>query len=182
MKIYTKTGDDGTTGLFGGERVPKFSARIEAYGTVDELNSVIGIVLTGEMPERLRESLTRISSLLFDVGADLATPLNPPPKYAIPRIQAVSLAWLEGLIDEFEAELSPLKNFILPGGTFAAAHLHLARTVCRRAERKAVELQQTEYIGEIVVPFLNRLSDFLFVSARFANSKAGIEDVAWKAS
>lgn len=182
MKIYTKTGDDGTTGLFGGKRLPKFALRIEAYGTVDELNAVIGVALTHPAPERIAGVLKEISSLLFTVGSDLATPLYPAPKYHIPRVEEQHIAWLEALIDEYTAELPSLKNFILPGGTQAAAHLHLARTVCRRAERIAVHLASEENIGETVVKFLNRLSDYLFTAARLANHLEGVEDVAWEPS
>ncbi len=182
MKIYTKTGDDGTTGLFGGTRLPKFALRIEAYGTVDELNAVLGIALTHEMPERLVTVLKEISSLLFTVGSDLATPLHPVPKYHIPRVEAGHIEMLEKLIDEYTADLPALKNFILPGGTPAAAHLHVARTVCRRAERIAVHLASEEEIGETVVKFLNRLSDYFFTAARLANKIAGVEDVAWEPS
>ncbi len=179
MKIYTKTGDDGTTGLFGGRRVSKSDIRIEAYGTVDELNSVIGIVLSASVPEAMRPDLERISALLLTVGADLATPLLPPPIYAIPRVAESDVLLLERLIDEYEVDLEPLKNFILPGGTPAAANLHLARTVCRRAERSTVALAGAEDIGVTVEKFLNRLSDFLFVAARRANHLAGVGDVAW---
>lgn len=179
MKIYTKTGDDGTTGLFGGRRVPKDHLRIEAYGTVDELNSVLGVALSADMPEQLQPVLQRISALLLTVGADLATPLSPPPRYAIPRTAEEDITWLESLIDAYEEELSPLANFILPGGTAAAAHLHLARTVCRRAERGTVALAREEETGTAPIRFLNRLSDFLFVAARLANHLAGVPDIPW---
>ncbi len=180
LKIYTKTGDDGTTGLFGGQRVPKSSLRIEVYGTVDELNSVIGVALTADLPEDIREQLTAISSLLFTAGADLATPLKPSPKYDIPRLLESDITWLETLIDGCDAALDPLKSFILPGGTAGSAYLHLARTVCRRAERLAVALAAGEDIGGVVVRFLNRLSDYLFTAARYVNLRAGIPDVPWR--
>ncbi len=179
-KIYTKTGDDGTTGLFGGVRVPKYDLRIEAYGTVDELSSVLGVVLANDVPDRLRNELEALHALLFTVGADLATPLQPPPQYAIPRIGATHIEHLERLIDANEAELEPLKNFILPGGSSTAAYLHVARTVCRRAERRTVELAQHEDVGDYLTTFLNRLSDYFFVTARLANKFADIGDVAWK--
>ncbi len=180
FKIYTKTGDKGTTALFGGTRVSKHSIRIETYGTVDELNSTIGIVLAqNEIPEPVRTTLLQLSSLLFSVGADLATPLIPPPTYAIPRITPQHSEWLEQFIDQYDTELEPLKNFILPGGTKASAYLHLARTVCRRAERLAVYLSEQEDIGESIIPFLNRLSDYLFTAARYVNFKNNIEDVQW---
>ncbi|MBX7156468.1 MAG: cob(I)yrinic acid a,c-diamide adenosyltransferase [Candidatus Kapaibacterium sp.] len=179
-KIYTKTGDDGTTGLFGGERLLKYDVRITTYGTVDELNSVIGITLTHQLPDSLREDLTALSSLLFSLGSDLATPLNPPPVYHIPRMVEKHVLWLESRIDEYDNVIPQLKSFILPGGSSSAAYLHLARTVCRRAERYAVELSQREEIGEYPVKFLNRCSDFLFTAARFANHTAGIPDVPWQ--
>lgn len=179
MKIYTKTGDDGTTGLFGGQRVPKYAPRIKAYGTIDELNSIIGVALTHKHTHQLEHPLKHLSSLLFTVGSDLATPLDPPAKYNIPRIGAEHIEWLEHLIDKYQEDLPELKNFILPGGTSLAAHLHHARTVCRRAERAAVELSHLENIGEFAVMFLNRLSDFLFVAARMANFLEGEEDIPW---
>ncbi len=178
-KIYTKTGDDGTTGLFGGTRVRKDNARIEAYGTVDELNAVIGVVRTLPLPAAVEEQLALVSSTLFTLGADLATPLSPPPTYNIPRIASEHIAELEGWIDRFDGELSPLKTFILPGGTPAAAHLHLARTVCRRAERCIVVLAAEEEIGDLAVRYVNRLSDYLFVAARFVNAWAQQPDVPW---
>ena len=180
FKIYTKTGDKGMTGLFGGQRLPKHDLRIEVYGTVDELNSVLGLVISHELPERLRAALTDLSSLLFTLGSDLATPLEPPPVYNIPRIQQHHVEWLEGLIDEYDLELDRLKNFILPGGTPAASYLHLARTVCRRAERFCVALAERENIGDQPIKFLNRASDYLFTAARMANHIAGVSDVPWR--
>lgn len=179
-RIYTKTGDDGTTGLFGGIRVPKDHLRIHAYGTVDELNSILGVALSQNMPTDVREQLLAISSELFTVGADLATPLDPPPSFDIPRIVEEHITELEGRIDAFDGELSRLKNFILPGGTPAAAQLHLARTVCRRAERITVSLSVHEDLGGYVVRYLNRLSDYLFTAARVVNHRAGIEDTPWR--
>lgn len=178
-KIYTKTGDTGTTALFGGTRVTKYSARIEVYGTVDELNSSLGITLSLTLPDDIRNDLLTLSSLLFTLGADLATPLQPPPTYFIPRIAMEHISWIEGLIDRYEEELEPLKVFILPTGTQTAATLHVARTICRRAERRAVELATQENIGESINPFLNRVSDYLFVAARLANKREGITDVVW---
>lgn len=180
FKIYTKTGDKGTTALFGGTRVSKHSIRIETYGTVDELNATIGIALTeNQIPDSVRTTLLQLSSLLFSVGADLATPLHPTPKYPIPRIEASHSEWLEQFIDQYDTELEPLKNFILPGGTKASAYLHLARTVCRRAERLAVLLAEQEDIGDAIIPFLNRLSDYLFTTARYVNFKNNVQDVQW---
>lgn len=178
-KIYTRTGDNGATGLFGGQRVSKHSLRIEAYGTVDELNAVLGVALSHHPPDPLHRDLTGISALLFTVGADMATVIGPEYKYPIPRIEAGHIAHLERLIDEYDTTLEPLKNFILPGGTHVAAYLHLARTVCRRAERVAVHLAQEEDIGDHVVKFLNRLSDYLFTAARLVNRLQGVDDVQW---
>ncbi|MBC8124705.1 MAG: cob(I)yrinic acid a,c-diamide adenosyltransferase [Candidatus Kapabacteria bacterium] len=179
-RIYTKTGDDGSTGLFGGIRVRKDNVRIEAYGTVDELNSIIGVVRTCALPEEIAEQIASISSTLFTLGADLATPLDPPPVYAIPRIGMEQIEELERWIDRFDGGLEPLKAFILPGGTVAAAHLHVARTICRRAERLVVTLATHEEIGSFVVRYLNRLSDYLFMAARAVNASAGVEDVPWQ--
>lgn len=180
-RIYTKTGDDGTTALFGGQRVGKDDLRIQSYGTVDELNAVVGLALTAEMSDELRAQLLAVSSELFTLGADLATPLDPPPVYAIPRIQVEHIEHLERLIDAHDAVLEQLKQFILPGGSVAAAHLHLARTVCRRAERLVVALARHEDLGPNVVTYLNRLSDYLFTAARRANHDLGLPDVPWTA-
>lgn len=178
MKIYTKTGDDGTTGLFGGGRVPKTSPRIEAYGTVDELNSTIGIACV-QSAAVFAELLQRIQEELFVLGGDLATPLSTRSDYAVPRIGDDEVRALERAIDEHEAELPELKKFILPGGSSLAAHLHHARTVCRRAERCVIALSQLEEIGSSDIIYLNRLSDLLFVLARRANQVAGVSDVEW---
>ncbi|HBY96254.1 MAG: cob(I)yrinic acid a,c-diamide adenosyltransferase [Ardenticatenaceae bacterium] len=176
MRIYTRTGDEGMTGLFGGRRVGKDSVRIEACGAVDECNTTLGIVRTLLDDPELAERLAWIQSDLFVVGADVAT-LEMPGKTAatrVPRVQPEDVTRLERWIDEAEVELEPLRTFILPGGTAAAAHLHFARTVCRRAERRVVALGGLEAINPQVVRYLNRLSDFLFVSARLANRRAGI--------
>jgi len=178
MKIYTKTGDDGETGLFGGPRVRKNSPRIEAYGTVDELNAVVGLVRAQGAPADLDELLAKIQNELFDLGAQLATP--DPAKFGIAGATDAHVVGLEGAIDRFEAELESLKQFILPGGTAAAAALHLARTVCRRAERCVVTLAEAEPISPTAVIYLNRLSDLLFVLARAANRQAGLADVPWR--
>jgi len=181
MKIYTKTGDDGTTGLFNGARISKTSDRVWAYGTVDELNSIIGLVLSFDLPQQMQPEFKRISNLLFNLGSDLATPLNPPPKFNVPRLTQEEILWLENLIDLYDSKLPKLSSFILPGGSQTAAFIHQARTVCRRAERITVDLAQKEDIGEVVVKFLNRLSDFLFIASRMANHYKGIEDEIWKA-
>ncbi len=180
MKIYTRTGDAGDTSLFGGQRVPKDALRIEAYGTVDELNSVIGIVRADNRVADLDEVLAGIQDSLFVMGADLATP-RAQGKQNVPRIAARESENLERLIDRFEEMLKPLKSFILPGGSPVAARLHFARTVCRRAERVVVRLSRNEDIGDELVTYLNRLSDLLFVLARFANHQAGVTEVKWKA-
>lgn len=180
MKIYTKTGDDGSTSLHGGSRVYKNSARVSVYGAVDELNSIIGIITTLDLPSELKEMLIAINNMLFTLGSDLATPYEPEPKFKVLRIKLEYIEWLERKIDMLTEPLPPLRNFVLPGGTAAAAYLHNARTVCRRAEREAVGLAKNEYIGEGAVKFLNRLSDFLFTAARFANYSAGIEDEKWQ--
>jgi cob(I)alamin adenosyltransferase len=178
-KIYTKTGDDGDTGLFGGPRVRKDHPRIEAYGTVDELNAVIGLVRTHGVAE-LDALLATIQNELFDLGAELATP--EPQKFGIVGIGPQAIARLEQAIDRHEADLEPLRQFILPGGTSAAAALHLARTVCRRAERALVTLADCETISPAGVVYVNRLSDLLFVLARWVNRRSGVPDVPWQKS
>jgi cob(I)alamin adenosyltransferase len=177
-RIYTKTGDDGRTGLLGGDRISKDAARIHAYGTVDECNAVIGIVRTLLTPgEELDVMLETVQNRLFVVGADLASPGEKTP--AIPRIGPEESAAVEHWIDTLEEKLPPLKHFILPGGTPAAAHLHLARTVCRRAERWVVSVVAADPAHKHAAIYLNRLSDFLFVAARYANHHAGLPDHRW---
>lgn len=180
-RIYTRTGDDGTTALFGGDRVGKGNPRIEAYGTVDEVNSVIGVArshLQGQAGEdRLDPVLGDIQEELFVLGADLATPEDA--KSVVPRIADEHVQQLEEQIDTFDADLEPLKNFILPGGSPAGATLHSARTVCRRAERLVVQAGTSTPINRQAVVYLNRLSDLLFVLARWANKKAGIREDTW---
>jgi cob(I)alamin adenosyltransferase len=180
MKIYTKTGDAGQTGLFAGPRVWKDDPRIEAYGAIDELNAVLGVVRAEQPPVEIDALLAAIQSDLFGVGAELATPDPAASKLvfaAAPRIAA-----LEQAIDRFEADLAPLTQFILPGGTRPAAALHQARTVARRAERRVLSLARTspEPISPELLVYLNRLSDLLFVLARAANQAAGVGDVAWR--
>jgi cob(I)alamin adenosyltransferase len=181
-KIYTRTGDDGTTGLGSGKRVAKYNLRVESYGTVDETNACIGMVRlhTAEMPE-LDAMLMRIQNDLFDLGADLCTPdIGEPLPYEPLRIVQEQVERLEKEIDLLNADLAPLKSFVLPGGSAAAAHLHLARTVARRAERLMTELvaQHGERVGSAAMKFINRLSDFLFVASRWVNDK-GAKDVLW---
>lgn len=178
VKIYTKTGDDGSTGLWGGDRVPKDAARIHAYGTVDECNAVIGVARTMlASNSELDTMLETVQNRLFAVGADLATPGEKPP--AIPRIHPDDSTVIEQWIDRLEEQLPPLKQFILPGGNPASAWLHLARTVCRRAERWTVSLIAADAAHKPAAVYLNRLSDFLFVAARYANHSAGISDRPW---
>jgi len=179
MKIYTRTGDDGTTGLFGGGRVPKSHPRIAAYGTVDELNSWLGLVRAHLLPEEneLDALLQRLQGMLFDTGADLATPLDSRARTV--RIESRHVAAIEQEIDRLEAQLPPLKTFILPGGAPAAAMLHVARTVCRRAERHVVEAMQQEALNPEVLRFLNRLSDLLFVLARWVNHRRRVAETPW---
>ena len=179
MKIYTKTGDQGDTGLFGGPRVSKASARVETYGEVDELNSVVGLVLTEPLDESLAELLRDVQSRLFDLGAELSTAPNSKVALGIPLIAEPQVVVLEQAIDRAERELAPLKTFVMPGGCRAAAYLHLARTVCRRAERRLVALAADESVRPEALRYLNRLSDALFVFARLANHRAGIADVPW---
>ena len=178
MKIYTKTGDDGTTGLFGGGRISKDAVRLESYGTVDELNSVLGLVRCHNADKEIDSMLHHIQNDLFNLGADLATPMSVRNKSVV-RIQSKETRVLENWIDRMEAGLPALTNFILPGGTPAAAYLHLARSVCRRAERLVVKLSREEKISKAVIVYLNRLSDLLFVLARWANHKGGQEEIKW---
>lgn len=181
MKIYTKTGDAGDTGLFGGGRVPKNHPRVEAYGDVDELNAVLGVVRATEPMPRVDEVLVPIQRDLFAIGALLATPDLEKMRQHVEkaRIDADRIADLERAIDDGDRELDPLRAFIVPGGTPKAAALHVARTVCRRAERRVVELGSETELPSIVVVYLNRLSDLLFTLARVANRRAGAGEVTW---
>lgn len=177
MKIYTKKGDSGNTSLFGGQRVSKSSKRIDSYGTVDELNSILGMVISFGISEKGAEFLETIQQQLFVLGADLATPASKDVR--IERIGHSEVKFLEKAIDEMEEDLEPLKNFILPGGANAGATLHFARTVCRRAERITVECRHEEEISEVAIMYINRLSDFLFVLARYENKQAGTRETGW---
>ena len=172
-KIYTKTGDDGTTGLGDGTRVAKDSARVAAYGTVDELNSSIGIVLAQEIPAPIREALTQIQHDLFDLGGELCIP-------GMAMVHEADVERLEQTLDGFNADLPALKDFILPGGGMAAACCHLARTVCRRAEREVVTLSRSESVRPEAVRYLNRLSDLLFVLSRVLARASGHGEVLWQ--
>ena len=181
MKIYTKTGDDGTTGLYGGQRVRKDALRVCAYGSVDEANALLGIVRAQLGDIELNAELERIQNILFDLGADLATPEDSSQGASIRRIDAEDVESLEQAIDRYDSQLEPLRHFILPGGDPAAAALHLARTVVRRAEREVLRLQSEEAVNAYVGVYLNRLSDLLFVMARTANIKSGVSEVRWQA-
>ena len=174
-KIYTRTGDRGTTGLVGGKRVSKDSPRLWAYGTVDELNSAIALARAFRPDKKTDAVLAGIQNDLFDLGAELATPGKP-----LPRITPRHIDALEKLMDACNAKLGPLREFILPGGTPVAAQLHVARTICRRTERFCVRLSREEKIGALVIPYLNRLSDALFVLARWVNYQAGKKDTFWR--
>ena len=181
MRIYTKTGDTGQTGLFGGGRVPKDDLRVEAYGDVDELNAVIGMARCIQVMPRIDEVLVPIQRDLFAIGALLATPDREKmaAHLAKARIDDDRIAGLEQAIDDGEAELEPLRAFIIPGGTPKAAALHVARTVCRRAERHVVRLQRDVELPALAIIYLNRLSDLLFTLARVANHHAGTGEVTW---
>jgi len=183
VRIYTKTGDAGDTGLFGGGRVPKDHPRVEAYGDVDELNAMLGLARSIEMMPRIDEVLAPVQRDLFSLGALLATPQPDKVKQQLEkaRIDDQRIAQLERAIDEGEAELEPLQAFILPGGTPKSAALHVARTVCRRAERRVIALAHdaSVHVPPIVIVYLNRLSDLLFVLARVANRRAGAAEVTW---
>ncbi len=179
FKIYTKTGDKGTTMLFGGDRVPKNHPRLNAYGTVDELNSHIGLALAFVKDEKLRKILFKLQNNLFDLGGDLATPLENT-KVKIKRIDDSYIKELEKIIDETQSVLPELKVFILPGGTAAAGHLQVARTVCRKAERETVTLAENEEINANTIVYLNRLSDLLFVLSRYANFVENVPEPVWE--
>ncbi len=193
MRIYTRTGDKGETSLVGGRRVSKDALRIEAYGTVDELNALLGIVASSSRQTTLLKVLERLQNELFVVGADLATPESGPDtesasngrleqhaERSIPRISVSHAEGLESLIDRFDAELPPLDSFVLPGGDKVAADLHLARAVCRRAERAVVRLSHSEAVNPQILVYLNRLSDLLFVLARWVNRMKRRKEVRWR--
>jgi cob(I)alamin adenosyltransferase len=178
-KIYTKTGDDGTTGLGGGQRVKKHAPRIEAYGTVDELNSHIGVAIAAGVVPELAERLRAIQNELFHLGSDLCILEEDKQRFEVPCIEQRHVEALEATLDGLTAEVGPLENFILPGGSPAAAQLQVARAVCRRAERLLVALAEIEPVGPHTVRYLNRLSDALFVMARYENKRRNIEDPLW---
>jgi cob(I)alamin adenosyltransferase len=180
MKIYTKTGDSGETGLFAGARVRKDNLRIEAYGTVDELNAAIGLARSEQLPPEIEQTLERVQSELFSVGAELATP--DPVKHGMALIGDTQTRKLEAAIDHLEAGLPPLKQFILPAGSRGGAALHLARGICRRAERRVVTLAASPetMISAAIIGYLNRLGDYLFVAARYANQEAKAVEMKWQ--
>jgi cob(I)alamin adenosyltransferase len=181
VKVYTRTGDKGTTALLGGGRVQKSHPRVDAYGTVDELNAVLGWALTQLPDDSVKLRLSLLQHDLFVIGAELAAPPPAPGRVrpSVPELPRGRASEMEAWIDEAETELEPLRVFILPGGTPGASALHVARTVCRRAERGAVGLSENDSVDPDVVLYLNRLSDLLFVFARLANARAGVADVAW---
>jgi cob(I)alamin adenosyltransferase len=177
--IYTKSGDAGETGLFGGGRVPKDDARVDAYGEVDELNAAVGLARGAGLDRELDAVAQQIQDQLFTVGSVLATPRGTKAAKAIPRVEPRWVADMEAAIDKFDREIPPLRSFILPGGSAPAAALHLARTICRRAERRVVTLARNGVVDQPLVTYLNRLSDLLFTMARVSNHRAGIKDVVW---
>jgi cob(I)alamin adenosyltransferase len=177
MKIYTKTGDDGTTGLIGNKRVKKSSPRISSYGMVDELNASIGIILSSKLGKDIHDLLTKIQNDLFVVGADLA---NFDLKNKSNRVMPEMVSYLEKEIDRLEEKLSSITYFILPGGDLVASQIHLARAICRRAETNMVHLSESEGVNNVCLMYMNRLSDLLFVVARTINKRKKISDVAWK--
>ncbi len=178
-KIYTRTGDDGSTALGSRQRVPKDSPRVRAYGSVDELNSFIGLALAQELSPRLSETLPPIQNQLFNLGAELSFPAGEGEQSKVPRIESRHVQALEQLIDELNAIVGPLENFILPGGSPGAAALQVARAVCRRAERCVVTLAHEETVRPEALAYLNRLSDLLFVMARYENKQQGMEEPLW---
>jgi cob(I)alamin adenosyltransferase len=179
VKIYTKTGDRGETGLFGGPRVKKSDPRVEAYGEADELNAAVGAARAVVEDPEIDRQLAAIQDELFAVGAELATPAEAKARAAIPPVDAAWTARLEAAMDAWDAELPPLRQFVLPGGTRTAAALHLARCVCRRAERRVVALAAEAEVSSALLAYLNRLSDFLFVAARVANHRARKDETPW---
>jgi cob(I)alamin adenosyltransferase len=182
IKIYTKTGDKGNTSLIGGTKVPKNDIRIETYGTVDELNSWIGLIRDQLNDEEFNIELKEIQDRLFTVGSSLATDAEKEPKMKLPDLHESDIEFLEKRIDEMTGQLPPMKSFILPGGHPTVSSVHITRCVCRRAERLAVNMQQSElFIDERIIRYLNRLSDYLFTLARYAAKKLGAEELAWKA-
>ena len=180
MKIYTKTGDDGTTGLVGGSRVKKYDLRLEAYGTIDELNATIGVLLSSELPENVTETLYKIQNKLFNIGSQLASDEKGEAFTASLSITNENIKDIEQAIDKYQSKLPELKQFVLPGGNFSAAQCHVARTVCRRAERRILQFAEHAKVADETIIYINRLSDFFFVLARKLTFDSGLEEVAWK--
>jgi cob(I)alamin adenosyltransferase len=180
MKIYTKTGDKGQTSLIGGTRVPKHHIRIESYGTVDELNSWIGLINDQDIAQESKTILSEIQDRLFTIGSSLASDPEKS-KMKIPDLHASDIELLENQIDKMNEVLPEMRHFILPGGHTSISYCHLARCVCRRAERNVIHLHETEYVNEMVIVYLNRLSDYLFVLARFIGHQLNVNEIAWKA-
>ncbi|MEL7222072.1 MAG: cob(I)yrinic acid a,c-diamide adenosyltransferase [Bacteroidota bacterium] len=181
MKIYTKTGDLGETGLFGGERVRKDHARIEAYGTLDELNAFVGLLRDSVSDEDIKQMLYTIQNRLFNLGAYLATPPKAGKAAQPLKLEAAAIQALESSMDKMDAELEPLRNFILPGGHTLVSYAHLARTVCRRAERLCVSLQAEMDIHPLLLQYLNRLSDYFFILSRYFAKQLGVSETIWQA-
>lgn len=179
MKIYTRTGDQGDTSLFGGKRVLKSDLRIDAYGTVDELNACIAVVRDQEVNKKREHFLIQVQDRLFTIGSMLAT-VPGKPTVRIPHLDTTDVASLEEAIDQMEVHLEPLRNFILPGGHISISHCHVARTVCRRAERKIVALSQAEPVDQLIIRYVNRLSDYLFVLARAMAEELNVKETPWK--
>jgi len=178
-KISTKSGDSGMTSLAGQQRVSKASFRVQAYGSVDELNSHVGVAIAFGLSERLVQELTLVQNELFHLGSDLSYLEEDKSKLSIPQIEERHIGRLSALVEDFSKKLGPLKNFILPGGSLGAAQLQVARAVCRRAERDVIALAESEPIGPFVLPYLNRLSDVLFLMARFENQSKGVPESLW---
>lgn len=179
MKVYTKTGDKGTTGLLGGTRVLKSNLRIEAYGTVDELNSHVGMVRDQEVCESRHDELVQIQNTLFVIGSHLASDPEKS-KVQIPELSETLIEFLENAIDQMDTELPEMRNFVLPGGHVSVSAGHIARCVCRRAERNAIALSQEDKVDELIIKYLNRLSDYLFVLCRWMSLKTNADEVPWK--
>lgn len=179
--LYTGTGDSGTTSLVGGQRISKFSSRLEAYGTVDEFSSFLGVVLSSATcPYELKRQLLDVQNRLFDVGCYLATAVENVSDSSCVGLDESYISRIEGWIDDLDAQTPKIRAFVLPGGCDLAAHCHVARTVCRRAERRILALAYEEYVDPIVIRFFNRLSDYLFIAARYLNHVNGVEELVWK--
>lgn len=179
--LYTRTGDNGTTSLVGGERISKTSMRLEAYGTLDEFSSFVGVVLSEpSCPEFLRQQLLKVQNSLFDVGCYLATSVEKGTSPACSGLCDDSISEIEDWIDVLDAQTPKIRAFVLPGGSMPAAHCHVARAVCRRAERCILKLSAEEYVDPMVLRWINRLSDYLFIAARYLNHEAGIDEIIWQ--